>query len=194
MTLLPPRRSAPDEDPRAAIAGLGHDLEVLRRRIDDQDGLGEQVHDLASVVAELAERLAVAPPAKAAPVTWLGLPLSADDAFAHTRAAAVLDDLIRWVATVLLRYPDAVTALPECWMWHPDVVEELLWLRQAWASAYGGPAGTVLAAGDWHDRSRPGAVRRIRSSAATCAPERHPEPATVTAVVAWWTSDRRGPR
>ncbi len=41
-----------------------------------------------------------------------------------------------WVSGVYLRYSDAVNAFPDCWMWHPDVVEELLWLHRAWLSAY----------------------------------------------------------
>jgi hypothetical protein len=30
--------------------------------------------------------------------------------------------------TIFLRYPDGAGALPECWLYHPDVVEELTWL------------------------------------------------------------------
>ena len=36
-----------------------------------------------------------------------------------------------WLDQVYLQFPDA--ALPTCWLWHPSVVEELLWLRRAQA-------------------------------------------------------------
>jgi hypothetical protein len=176
-----------------ALAGLAREVEGLRRRIEDRDGLAPQVAVLATVVADLAERLAVAPPVRIGPISWLGFPTAGGDPAAPRRAAAVLADLNAWVGAVHLRYTDAATALPECWLWHPDVVEELLWLRQAWASAYAGPAASVLAAGDWHERSRPGVVRRIRGAAGTCSLENHPAVASVTGsvdgVATWWTTD-----
>jgi hypothetical protein len=180
-------------DDAEALAGLAREVEGLRRRIEDRDGLAPQVAVLATVVADLAERLAVAPPARVGPLSWLGFPTTSSDATAPRRAAVVLNDLTTWVAAVHVRYTDAATALPECWLWHSDVVEELLWLRQAWASAYAGPAASVIAAGDWHERSRPGVVRRIRGAAGTCSLENHPDvtPGTgsVDGVATWWTAD-----
>jgi hypothetical protein len=90
-----------------------------------------------------------------------------------TVVAEFLDGLSGWLGAVYLRYPDAIAALPECWCWHPDVVEELLWLMHAWTAAYQGASASAGLAGDWHDRQRPGVVRRIKNSAGTCSRENH---------------------
>ena len=43
----------------------------------------------------------------------------------------------------------------------------------AWSAAYQGPQASVALVGDWHDRQRPGVVRRIRQSAGSCSIENH---------------------
>ena len=88
-------------------------------------------------------------------------------------ARRVLGELVAWLELVYLRYPDAAQGLPECWCWHPDVVEELLWLMHAWLAAYQGTAASVGLAADWHDRHRPGVVRRLRGSVGSCSIEAH---------------------
>ena len=50
----------------------------------------------------------------------------------------MLTDLTRWLDDIYLRYADAARTLPECWLWHPEVVEELIWLMHAWLAAYQG--------------------------------------------------------
>jgi hypothetical protein len=118
----------------------------------------------------------------------------------------VLDELVGWLQTVYLRYPDGADQLPECWCWHPDVVEELLWLMHAWAAAYQGPQAPVGLVGDWHDRQRPGVVRRIRTTAGSCSFENHQTRAGWTrrpsaapavpgldslgAIAQWWVTRR----
>ena len=67
---------------------------------------------------------------------------------------------------VYLRYRDA--DCPSCWLWHPEVVEELWWLRQAHADAYHPETGSWLRVGDWHDRQRPGVVRRLVRAVGSC--------------------------
>lgn len=74
---------------------------------------------------------------------------------------------------MFLRYADAVAGLSECWMWHPAVVEELLWLMYTWTAAYRDEDATVARAGDWHDRYRPGVVKRIKATAGNCSLESH---------------------
>jgi len=78
------------------------------------------VADLAEAVDQLTATRAAGPP-----VCWL------DFAGGTAEALALLAQLTAWLAEVYLRYTDA--ALPECWLWHPDVVEELQWLSGAWA-------------------------------------------------------------
>ncbi len=65
--------------------------------------------------------------------------------------------------------------------------------------------GTVQLAADWHDRHRPGVVRRIRDYAGTCSLETHltgteraastPVPVTyaAAAIAGWWTLNRDRP-
>jgi hypothetical protein len=182
-----------------AIDGLARDLDAVRHTVDGLAALPVQVEELAGIVASLTERIAAAPgPRPGAVPTWLSLPTEAGE---HT-AAAVLSDLIGWLGAVYLRYSDAV-GLPECWLWHPDVVEELLWLRHCHAAAYTGPDASVAAAGDWHDRSRPGVVHRIKATVGTCSAEchqtdgEHHRPARLVPgadatdlITAWWSGDR----
>ena len=105
-----------------------------------------------------------------------------------------------WLDLVYLRFPDA--ALPSCWLWHPAVVEELLWLRRSWLEAFTGRTAAIFRVADWHDRQRPGVVARIRAlDGGMCSLDQHARgaeqdrrPATVPiadgrrAIAAWWTS------
>lgn len=164
----------------AAADAAGSGAEAATARVDSLAGrvdgvvdrvaeVGAQVADLVRTVAQLSDAvtaLSAKPRTEAAP-TWMLLP--ADPA----AAGEVLDGLAGWMTAVYLRYSDAVVGLPECWCWHPDVVEELLWLMHAWISAYHGPRASVGLAGDWHDRHRPGVVRRVQARAGTCSRERH---------------------
>lgn len=89
--------------------------------------------------------------------------LLADD---HGQAVTDLADLAVWMDAVYLRYRDAT--VPSCWLWHPEVVEELWWLRCAHTDAYDCETGSWLRVGDWHDRQRPGVVRRITRAVGSC--------------------------
>jgi hypothetical protein len=60
-------------------------------------------------------------------------------------ARLVLAGLLPVVLPALCRTPPA-RCLP-CWLWHSEVVEELLWLRSAWRAAYADPARRSLAGG-----------------------------------------------
>jgi hypothetical protein len=111
------------------------------------------------------------------------------------------------MAVVYLRYPDAAAGLPDCWLWHPDVTEELLWLMHAWLAAYRDEHAAVSLAADWHDRYRPNVVRRITTAAGRCSLENHqsresqplpgaPEvPVAVAAepIATWWATQRQDP-
>lgn len=199
----PGGRDATPEFARAdALAGLAREVDGLRRAVDPLRDVGGRVEDLARLVGELTDAvttLSKRPGATPAP-SWLLLP--ADPAAVEQ----VLGEVCAWLHAVFLRYPDGAAALPPCWLWHPDVVEELLWLMHAWSAAYQGKAASVALAGDWHDRLRPGVVRRIRQNAGSCSVERHqtrPEwdqhptgaadvPGTdAVAVIAEWWADRR---
>ncbi|MCF7552245.1 hypothetical protein [Pseudonocardia sp. WMMC193] len=160
-------------DAEGRVVALSRELERTSRRLGELDAL---VRELAGTLAELAAAPAGAQPQQpASPVRpWLGTP-DVDTAVAD------LEDLADWLAAVYLRYADAL--LPSCWAWHADIVEELHWLRGAYHDAYGlNPPGAGAAArqtpswqkvGDWHDRLRPGVVRRIKTTAGSCELSRH---------------------
>lgn len=185
---------------RDAVAGLAHEIEALHHRVDALARTGKRVDELGEIVARLAH---VASPDKAsssqAAPSWLDV-----DAVAQpSTAEEILDMLAPWVAHVYLRYSDA--RLPDCWPWHPELVEELLWLHAAWLAAYD-PDASVTAVGDWHDRQRPGVVARIHKYAGLCSLEAHrpgqerhiPAPVVPTtdaipAIATWWATRRTEP-
>jgi hypothetical protein len=202
----PPPPSAsrePLESNTAGVAGLAREVDGLRRAINRLGPIPDRVDELAGLVAELAKTvtaLAVRRGPDPAP-SWLMLP--ADTASVQE----VVEELCEWLRVIYLRYPDAAATLPQCWLWHPDVVEELVWLMHAWLAAYQGPAAAVGLAGDWHDRLRPGVVRRIKGSAGSCSRENHitrrgwedqtprgpvsvPGVDAVESIVAWWAEHR----
>lgn len=188
-----------------AVAGLAREVEQLRRLLDTltpQIGeLSERVDSQAQTVVQLAELIRRQNPQPGEVTSWLALP----DGTEHARR--VLAGLADWVQQIYLRYPDA-RGLPECWLWHPDVVEELCWLQQIWETAYGEDAATPGLAADFHDRYRPGVVRRIQTSAGTCSlaahqprdgrhrlstPPRVPLAEAVDDIAAWWGDHRDQP-
>lgn len=91
------------------------------------------------------------------------------------QARADLSDLIGWLYRVYLRYDGA--GLCSCWLWHPDVVEELWWLRQAHADAYDPEVGSWLRVADWHERHRPGVVKRVAAVVKRCELSLHAQDA-----------------
>ena len=159
--------TAPDPDPR--VAALGREVERVARRVDNMELLLRQ---LAADVAGLARVLEPSSPedgedddtGTGAVRSWL---LGEDAAQARTDIA----DLVTWLGAIYLRYQHAV--LPSCWAWHPAVVEELWWLRQAHRAAYEAEGASWRDAGDWHDRQRPGVVKRIGAAIGGCDLARH---------------------
>ncbi|QNG55629.1 hypothetical protein H6H00_15460 [Pseudonocardia petroleophila] len=188
-----------------ALAGLAREVDGLRRAVDPLRAVGGRVDDLARLVAQLADTVTALSqrPGPAPAPSWLMVP--ADPAVVER----VLVELCAWLHAIFLRYPDAAGALPPCWLWHADVVEELLWLMHAWCAAYQGKGASVQLAGDWHDRQRPGVVRRIKQNAGSCSIERHqtrpgwdhrPTGATpvpgndaVGVIAGWWAVRRDDP-
>jgi hypothetical protein len=188
-------------DGGSTVAGLAREVEQLQRRIAGLAHLPGRVDRLAGTVTELADTLAGGAPARPSQVAPSWLDIEAADAAAAT---GVLTRLAGWISGVYLRYSDA-RHLPECWLWHPDVVEELLWLHAAWISAYD-PEAPPTAVGDWHDRQRPGVVARVKDYAGMCSLDEHREgghahrgaPAApmsdaVPAIAAWWATRRDQP-
>ncbi|MEU6643209.1 hypothetical protein ABZ863_11725 [Saccharomonospora sp. NPDC046836] len=181
----------------SAVAGLAREVEALRKAVEPVTALSRQIDDLARVVRDLAASQAAGGPSAQGAPSWLDLP--ADPGAVRS----VLEDLTGWMREVFLRYTDAAQHLPECWLWHPDVVEELLWLMYAWLAAYRDEKATVARAGDWHDRYRPGVVRRIKALAGNCSLENHqprgnrhtsgpvvPLAEAMAPIAEWWATRR----
>jgi hypothetical protein len=178
-----------------SVAALARQVERLAAEVANVERLREDVHGLTLTVAGIADELAHAdiPGEDAAPSwLWPAEPMRADD------AASVLAQLVRWAGRVYLRYADG--GLPECWLWHPEVIEELLWLHAAWQSAYLGATASAQRAADWHDRQRPGVVRRVRAVAGSCSLREHfeqprtpgvPAADAAPAIAAWWAEPGR---
>ncbi|MCA1693556.1 MAG: hypothetical protein LC749_01830, partial [Actinobacteria bacterium] len=121
MTDLPP-------DP---VTGLASEVEALARTVADLAPLPALVQRLSQAVAHIAQHSAQQTDTdRTGAVSWLAYDGDTDT------AETILNHLTRWVAGVYLRYSDAPKTFPHCWLWHPDVVEELLWLRGAWLHAY----------------------------------------------------------
>lgn len=75
-------------------------------------------------------------------------------------AVARVGELVGWLDAVYLRYEGA--ELPSCWLWHPGVVEELLVLRELWLEAFEGRGRSWRLVGEWHEKTRPGVVTRLK--------------------------------
>lgn len=145
------------------IPALAREQDRIRRRVEEMGGeLGEvrgQVGDLVSDVGRVRQALDARRQNAAPPPSWLG----EEDPAA---AGALLRDLIPWLDAVYLRYPGA--SLATCWAWHPWVVEELAWLAAAHRAAYDPDSGTIAAAAEWHERWRPGVVKRLSDALGFC--------------------------
>ena len=197
----------------AAVAGqvvsLGREVESLRRMVDTHRGKFRAVDDrlgqvdsrvgaLAATLAGFADQLAELATDEEGltrHASWFDMD---DPAVAYRR----LTELMTWLDRVYLQFPDAV--LPTCWLWHPSVVEELLWLRRSWLEAFTGRTAAVFRVADWHDRQRPGVVARIRAlNGGICSLDQHERGAeqdrrppavpiadAATGMATWWTADR----
>ncbi len=197
--------SAPDQRVRALSAAL----ERATRRIAALEAHGRQqdtlLRQLAADVQLLAATTAAPgddgpeaePNGPAAVRSWLA---AADP----EQAQLDLRALVQWAGAVYARWPDGT--LPSCWLWHPAVVEELWWLSQAHVAAFEGRGACWRDVADWHDRHRPGVVRRIRPVLQTCELGRHgidgdrrdlrprvPLTAATDAIATAWTTQRDTP-
>lgn len=191
-----------DEEPTyataAAVAGIASEVEQLRRQIEPLHKLPDRVEQLGELCEQLTEQVRTHVPQKQTTEirSWLMLPADAE------AAGEVLAEVVTWLQAVLLRYRDAADALPDCWAWHPDVIEELLWLMDAWLAAYQGENASVALVADWHDRYRPNVVKRIRTHVGNCSLENHTSPAgpapvptadAVETIAEWWGEHRDEP-
>jgi hypothetical protein len=189
-----------------SVTALARTVQALEHRLADLAPVAKRVDELGAMLTRLAQQVTATKgnggPSMVAP-SWLDLGTQPGPSDPRTDAEDILTMLGGWIAGIYLRYSDA--RLPDCWLWHPDVVEELLWLHAAWIAAYD-PDAPVAAVGDWHDRQRPGVAARIKSYAGLCSLEAHlpgqerhvPAPSAQTGdavpvIAAWWATSRDQP-
>lgn len=180
----------PGDDER--VIALSRELDRTRREVaasrEETAEAGREAEKLASQFRELAGDFA----ALARAVAGSGaLELGVSRAWLQVSEADTAREMLKvlgpWLDAVYLRYPGA--ELPACWAFHPWVIEELWWLRNAHTDAYSSKGAAWGKAGDWHDRQRPGVARRIKDELGTCALELHlpgqeAEPRAVAAPLA----------
>lgn len=157
-------------DDDCQVTALGREVERLSRRVGSVEALTRELHAMLGELADRITALAEAEQADDEDEAPHRLPswLAVDD---PALARALLADLADWLGSVYGHHPNA--ELPSCWLWHPAVVEELLWLRHAHQAAYEGRGTSWRDVGDWHDRQRPGVVKRIKAAIGDCELARH---------------------
>jgi hypothetical protein len=86
-------------------------------------------------------------------------------------------ELKTWLRAVYVRYEGSgdspAPVLSDCWAWHTAAVVELWTLYRMWLAAYQGPKASDQLVADWHDRYRPGTVRRVNAALTGCRPSKH---------------------
>ncbi|MDQ3762170.1 MAG: hypothetical protein M3460_10910 [Actinomycetota bacterium] len=149
---MAPNSRPPGDNPLEELGPVAALARQVERNARATATLEELLRGLAGDVAAL---VANAPTQHPAPASWL---LTIDPG----EALETLEWLTRWVRDVYLWYPEA--RLPSCWMWHPAAIEELWWLAQAHREAYTPPTRSISKACEWHDRFRPGVVKRLNDA------------------------------
>src|SRR5690606_38367923 len=117
------------------------------------------------------------------------------------QAEQMLEDLLPWLDTFFLRFPDGADVLRECWMHHPEVVEVLLALKAAHRDAMRGRGwGTQAMTWLWVYRTQ--TVEGIRNFMGACDLSRHETPAqpvkavgasAIEHIAEQWVSTRSTP-
>lgn len=153
---------------REQLAALRRELDAVRQPVPAADASGgEGPRDLAELhhwlyrtpegdddsggdilaLQTTTEHLSAALEAKEAKTP--ALPCWAElDADAAQKA---WEQLVDWLCGVLIvRYPSSASALRPCWFQHPELVENLTWLHNAWTLAYRDPNSPISLAADWH--------------------------------------------
>jgi hypothetical protein len=160
MSPTDPPTQPPDE-----LGALARELDRLTRRVEEMAPAAQRVGELDTAVEKLGNLIADVMDRLRGEQTEARAWLLQVGTSEPQQAIETLTDLVQWLDAVYLRYPGS--ELPGCWMWHPWVVEELLWLRTSHAEAYAG-RGWGVRAGMWHDQQRPRVVDRIRQHAGSC--------------------------
>jgi hypothetical protein len=151
------------------VAGAVRDAAAAKGEVTAAKGTAKKALDL---VVSVAENLGIGDDEKERelPVNVL-MPRSSEDAL------EALEELRDWLRSIYVRYEGAgdqpTPILSDCWAWHSGAVAELYALYRMWDAAFEGPKASDQLVADWHDRYRPGTVRRVNAVLRDCRPEKH---------------------
>jgi hypothetical protein len=177
--------------PDGAALALARELENLRRTVARVEATAASAKETAETAVRTAARTAGR----------------------NDQVEGLRTQLGEVVPQLLVRHQAALDCLPPCWMFHGEVVEDLLWLKACWVAAHRAPDAKPTAAADWHERWLPGVTGRLRHRMGTggcsftnhqqasteyrIAQERHPDqrvpaidPDTAAAYARWWVQTR----
>jgi hypothetical protein len=196
---------------RTELLAIAREIEVLRRKVDQIAKSAEQsAEETGRALGEIVDRLEGLTTAsdqdeddEPALVSWFDV-RGGEQGAIDLDAEQLLAKLHDWMNAVLFRFPDSAKQLGEsCWLWHPEVVEELLTLRAAWIEAYQ-TAPSPRAAMEWLSKHRPDCMTRLKTYLAACSIDRHGAGDTriaptvplaaeeqVSAMAAWWVQGGR---
>ena len=147
-----------------ALTRLYDDTEVDGRPLGPLPSLRSDVDDVRGQLHALAEQVSTVLSSADTPPR---LPSWTDMTAEQAREAWTR--LIDWMQHVLfVRYPPATEVLRDCWFAHPELVENLSWLRVSWALAYRNPKASIGTAAEWHTRWLPAVLQRAREVLKPC--------------------------
>ena len=150
-----------DEETLRRVAGqvAAASSDTLRDLSDEVRALGENVQTLL----DASERRRNGGPAQ---LSWFDVD--------GEQAQSLLANLNGWILGVGVHYPELRKALYDCWIYHPAVVDDLLWLYSYWLWAYRDSDAPVTRAAEWRDRWLPGVARRTEKELTNCARDHRP--------------------
>jgi hypothetical protein len=152
------------------VSGVARTAEDLARDVGTAKANAKKALEL---VVSVAEQLAAAEADDEERKRPLNLLMPED----RDAALEALRELRDWLRAVYVRYEgggdQAAPVLSDCWAWHTGAVTELYVLHRMWFAAYQGPRASDQLVADWHDRYRPGTVRRVNAALKECRPEKH---------------------
>ncbi|MFI6802986.1 hypothetical protein [Streptosporangium canum] len=163
-------------DVLAAVTLLATDVGELKATVAAGKAVAEQAQlnkehlgALVGQVEELAATLegmksASSPDPKPRPWCW--------STMTYAERAERLAELADWVTEVLYLRPEATLAIPGCWSYHHDIVDDLSALYCGWQTAYLWSGGRATDALDYLTRALPAVLSRVSSQHKACNEQR----------------------
>lgn len=152
---------------REHLAGLPGVVERLRADVTALAELGDEVDRLGEAVAELLDRGPAEDPPRPVDLAHVS----------PEQRETWLAELADWVRdTLFAGWPWTQARLRACWPQHPDLVNDVAWLRTAYRAAYDHPSGRAHHAADfrrWLDEAMATAEQTTRGCPLPGTPDAH---------------------